>query len=142
VNKRYHLLRISAFIHVTEDEEKVMGSLQNLMGEELPDDIEVIETEGFHHNPIKYIVLDLTRSRDIKRVLTRWEGCEFWTKAKYNIDERLDDDLTYHVRIDKDRACQGELVLWKGGEAIDVQLKPATFPASREGAKEIILRGP
>lgn len=142
MEKRYHFLRIAAFIHATEDGEKVKGSLKNLLGEPLPDNIKVSETEGFHHNPITYIMVEFSRSRDIKRILLRWEECDFWIRSKEDIEDRLDEDLTYHVRMDKQMASEGELVLWSGGEAIDVQLKPATFPASREKALKIILEGP
>jgi RNA binding exosome subunit len=142
VQKRYHFLRISAFVHATEDEDKVRASIENLLGEPLPDDIKITSTEGFHHNPIIYMVLELIRSKDIRRILTRWEESDFWRKAKEDIEDRLDEDLTYHVRMDKQKACEGELALWKGGGAIDIQLKPATYPASRDGAIKIIIEGP
>jgi RNA binding exosome subunit len=142
VQKRYHFLKISVFIHATEDENKVRGSLENLLGEPPPVDIKIARTEGFHNNPIIYMVLELIRSKDIRRILSRWEECEFWIKAKEDIDDRLDEDLTYHVRLDKQKASEGELVLWESEGAIDIQLKPATYPASRDGALQIIIDGP
>jgi RNA binding exosome subunit len=142
VQKRYHFLKITVFVHATEDEEKIRGSLENLLGEPLPDDLEVTVTEGFHGNPIKIILLEYFRSRDIRRILSRWEDRDFWLDAKGDIDVRLDEDLTYHVRLDKQKACEGDLGLWRTGGAIDIQLKPATYPSSRNEALRIIENGP
>ena len=61
-------------------------------------------------------------------------------KALEQIDDRLDESLTFHMRLDKQKAYEGELSLWESGEAVKIRIKPATFPASREGALEILLK--
>ena len=142
MRKRYHLLRVAVFIHATEDEKKVRLSLENLLGEPLPEKMEVTSTEGFYHNPISIMIMEFTRSSDIWRIVSRWEECGFWIKAKDEVETRLDEDLTYHVRLDKQKACEGDLSLWTTGGAIDIQLKPATYPSSREEAIRIIKDGP
>lgn len=98
--------------------------------------------EGVHHNPIVYLSLEIKKERQIERILEKWERMDFWQEAKRDIDERLDDGLTYHVRVDKEKAYQGNIELWRGGESIEIRLKVATYPSSREGSMEIILQGP
>jgi len=142
VQKIYHFLRLTAFVQATEDREKVLISLRNVLGGEETGKVSENKAEGVFHNPITYLVVELDSNREIEKVIRAWETMEFWEKAKAQLDDRLDEDLVYHVRLDKQRAFTGEIALWNGGEAIEVQLKPATFPSSRERAADIILRGP
>ncbi|MGA1872983.1 MAG: RNA-binding domain-containing protein [Thermoplasmatota archaeon] len=142
MQKRYHFLRITAMVHATEDESKVLRSMEILIGGGLPVEIERREAEGIFHNPITYMVLELTGQKQIFSIVEKWESEEFWQLSKEHLEERMDEDLVYHVRVDKQKACLGELELWSKGEAIEIQLKPATYPSSREKAKAIIFKGP
>jgi len=142
VRKIYHFLRITAFVHATEDREKVLTAIYNVLGSEGIGEVTENKAEGVFHNPITYIVVELGSSREIEKIVKTWETMEFWKTAKDRIEDRLDEDLVYHVRLDKQKALTGDLSLWAGGGAIEIQLKPATFPSSREKAAGIILRGP
>ncbi len=142
VEKRYHFLKVTTFVQATEKIEKVKVALENLLGDLFEEKMEETHLEGVYDNPIIYISIDLNRARAIKSVLRKWECMDFWKQAKDQLEERLDEDLTFHLRVDKMKAYEGTLALWKGGEAIEMQLKPATFPSSRDGAKAIILDGP
>jgi len=142
VQKIYHFLRLTAFVHATEDREKVLGSIRNVLGGEELGKVSENRAEGVFHNPIVYLVVELDSNKEIEKVVRAWEAMEFWEKAKDRLDDRLDEDLVYHVRLDKQKASAGEIALWSGGEAIEVQLKPATFPSSRDKAADIILHGP
>ncbi|MGA1819453.1 MAG: RNA-binding domain-containing protein [Thermoplasmatota archaeon] len=140
--KIYHFLRITAFVHATEDSEKVLTAVSNILGGGVSGEITENRAEGIFHNPISYIVVEMGSSRRIESVVRKWEAMRFWKDAKEDLEDRLDEDLVYHVRLDKQKAFSGELSLWSGGEAVEVQLKPATFPSSRENAAAIILHGP
>jgi len=142
VARRYHELRVAAFVQATEDEGKVLQAISNLLQGEPPGEVRRSMAEGVHHNPIVYLSLEIKKERQIERILEKWERMDFWQEAKRDIDERLDDGLTYHVRVDKEKAYQGNIELWRGGESIEIRLKVATYPSSREGSMEIILQGP
>jgi RNA binding exosome subunit len=142
VPRRYHELRFSFFVQATEDEEKVLQAVSNVIGMEPLGGVHRSIAEGVHHNPILLLSVDLKKEKEIKTILKRLEGMDFWQDAKKKIEDRLDEDLVYHVRIDKEKAYRGEFELWTGGESIDVRLKVATYPSSREGSMNIILEGP
>jgi RNA binding exosome subunit len=142
VARRYHDLIVSAFVQATEDRAKVEKAMENLLGFPVADQLEVSIAEGVHNNPIEYITFRLKRERIIRQVIGRWEEMSFWQEAKKDLDDRMDEGLTYHVRVDKASAYQDDIRLWKGGEALDIKLKPATYPSSRSGAKTIIEQGP
>ncbi|MBN1389605.1 MAG: hypothetical protein JXA22_03075 [Candidatus Thermoplasmatota archaeon] len=139
MKKRYHCLRVITFVQSTEDRDKVIKAIKNVLSGELSGKVSTSSAEGVFKNPIEHIVVELTRAKDIERVVEKWSGMDFWTEAAARIEDRLDEDLVYHVRLDKEKAYLGDLVIWKKGEAIEVQLKPATFPVSREKAIETLL---
>jgi RNA binding exosome subunit len=142
VQKRYHFLKVSTFVNATEDMGKVKQALRNLLDHDIEEHLEVTELEGVHHNPIQYLTIEFKRARDIRRVLGTWESMDFWKNALLQVEDRLDEDLTFHVRVNKMEAFGGNILLWKEGEAIEIRLKPASFPASRDVAKQIIIDGP
>jgi RNA binding exosome subunit len=142
VPRFFHDLTINTFVHATEDREKVIIALENLLEEPPGDEIQEFDAEGVHSNPISNLVLSYKRERDIMRILSRWSLMDFWNEAMLQADQRLDDDQVFHIRIDKQKACLGEIFLFKGGEPIGIKLKIATYPRSRDGAMDILLRIP
>ncbi len=140
--RRYLELSIQAFINATEDPDKVMEALTNLLGEELPEKMEAEELEGAHGNPITLVRIGYRRERDISRILSRWDGMAFWKEAMERVEERLDEGLKMHVRVDKGSAYSGGIELWRRGGSIAIMLKVATYPSSRERALEILREGP
>lgn len=135
----FHEIRMEAFVQATEDEEKVLGALVSLSGEIEPGGIERMETEGVHSNPIIVLRLRVRKEREIREILERWKGMKFWKESFSDVDDRLDEELVFHVRVDKSSCLEGEPSLWKGGEAIDIRLKIAAYPASRDRARSTLM---
>lgn len=133
-------MKITTFMQATEDRQKVIEAVKNVMIGEIPVEISFSNAEGIFHNPIEQISAELNRSRDIERIVTAWSRMRFWSIAASRIEDRLDENMVYHIRLDKQKAYNGEFSLWNGGEAVELQLKPATFPISREKAVETILQ--
>ena len=140
--RRYIELSLQTFINATEDPEKVMVAIVNLVGEELQDNVEMEELEGVSGNPITLVKIPYRRERDITRILKRWYGMSFWKEGLEQLEERLVESLDMHVRVDKGSAYKGEVELWKSGPSISIVLKVATYPSSRERALEILREGP
>ncbi len=138
MEKIYHDLRVETLVQATEDREKVILAIQNLLGSDKIGEMEFFPSEGVFDNPIELMILTIKRQRDIKEVLNRWKDKDFWRNALDAMEERLDEDNTFHVRVDKDSAFEGEPVIWVSGGSIQIRLKVATFPASREGSLKIL----
>lgn len=114
-----------------------MIALSNLIGE-LPGEIMENEVEGIHHNPIIGLAISVKKEKEIRRIIAGWKAMDFWRGAVEQKEERLDNSQIFHVRIDKEAAYEGDLRPWKGGEAVEIKLKIATFPTSREAALKVL----
>ncbi|MGA1822804.1 MAG: RNA-binding domain-containing protein [Thermoplasmatota archaeon] len=140
MEKKYHEIEVETFVQATEDEEKVIEAVSNIIGIGIPEDLEIVETEGSHGNPIGMVSYSFRRKRDIEGILEGFRGKDFMKEALSQVEERLDESLTFHMRLDKQMAYLGELRLWESGEAVKIRMKPATFPASREEAVRILMQ--
>jgi RNA binding exosome subunit len=142
VARRFHELKVESFVQATEDEARVMVAIRNLVGTR--GELERIEIEGVHSNPLIMLTVKVHREREILEVLEIITKMEFWDKAMAGMDDRLDDDQVFHVRVDKSSTYLGIPVLWDGGEAIELKLKIATYPTSRNDAIKVLkeLRNP
>ncbi|OYT43810.1 hypothetical protein B6U90_06530 [Thermoplasmatales archaeon ex4484_6] len=135
----FHEIRMDAFVQATEDEEKVLRALVSLCGGIEAGGIERMETEGVHSNPIIILRVRVRKEREIRELLERWKGMKFWRESFNDVEDRLDGDLVFHVRVDKSSCLEGEPSLWKSGEAIDIRLKIAAYPASRDRARSTLM---
>jgi hypothetical protein len=138
VVKRYHDLRVESLVQATEDRTKVLESITNIIGSLKDVEPEIHQTEGVHGNPIELIIFDIKKQRQIEKILDELVVKSFFQKALGSMEERLDDNNTFHLRVDKGSALKGEPRLWTGGPSIQIRLKVATFPSSREGSLEIL----
>jgi hypothetical protein len=61
------------------------------------------------------------------------------------LEQRIDEDGFFYIRVDKQQAYLGELKLISGGDGIVLKVKITTYPLKRdkvlEAAKELILNG-
>jgi RNA binding exosome subunit len=137
VARRFHELSAETFVQATEDEEKVGEAVRNLLGGETAA-IEITRAEGVHGNPILILNVAVRKEREIEEILRYWKGKSFFLEALDRSDERLDDDLVFHMRVGKSSAYEGEPQLWTEGESIRIKLKIAAYPSSRESAMEVL----
>ena len=144
LNRSVATVKASVFSHATEDETKVEKALKNAILSE-GGKMSSRRLSGYYKDPIKIMTVKVTRSRDASQVLKATiQALSSLDRLRVldEIEDRTDDAGNLYIRLDKQKASDGELVLWDGGEAIDIQLKPATYPASRDVALRIISEGP
>jgi hypothetical protein len=129
---------VSAFVHATEEKDKVMKAMAILT----PKGVEVnaTELEGYHGNPISLLECRIAK----KAVLREWwvglaekldAGIE---RIRLDLPENIDDSCRLYLRFDKQRAYSGELVLTVGEDVVHVRLKVVTWPARREAAVSLV----
>ncbi len=130
---------VSAFVHATEEESKVLDGLKVL----LPEDVEVRRrrTKGHHGNPIS-VLSAMIRKRGLLREFQRRLMAGLCAGEKEKLVEvaveRVGEDCRLYLRFDKQLAYRGGLVLTEGGDAIHVRLKVAVYPAKREVAIKVL----
>jgi len=136
---------VSAVVYATEDREKVALAMATIF----PFEFEIVsyQAKGHFGNPIEYLEVEITKRKQIK---------EFWNnlinllgdQREYiinTLEDRIDDQGHLHIRIDKQKAYLGEVVVTEGGDAVVVKAKLVTYPAKREKivefAKEVLEKG-
>jgi hypothetical protein len=138
-------ISLYATVHSTEDPEKVAEAIANLVPFEF--EIQVSKAEGHFGNPLEFLEVQIKRQREVK---------EFWNSFLEKIGNqreellrelhlRVDDDGIFHLRVDKQQAYLGRVLLISRGDGIVVRVKITTYPLKRESvlkaAKNLVLEG-
>ncbi|GAB6136046.1 RNA-binding protein [Thermococcus prieurii] len=135
---RAHHVRLTTFIHATEDEDKVLEAIGTFIPEEIDDEdvhFDIEETTGFFGNPIKVVNVEIKRSRAVRTFLKHFKGLLDENARRYileNLDEKVDDEGTLYVRFNKQKAYLGEVEVDEGGDTIQVKIKVKAFPMRKE----------
>lgn len=132
-----HRVSFRAFVSVTEDEERVRRAL----GIFVPlDYIESSTVKGHYGNEIVILEADLRRREGLgffgilKEQLSQIE----MNRLRGEVEIRTDEDCKFHLRLDKQAAFQGLVRLTNSGDAIDVTVHVATYPARYEEAVRVM----
>ena len=127
----FHWIRLRAFVYATEEREKVLEAMRNVMD----GDVRISHAEGAYGDPIEIIEMSGKRDRDARSIISTMNESD--RKSLFDtLDERTDDDSIFHFRLDRQEAYLGKLRLASGGDVIGVELKLESYPASRERALE------
>jgi len=136
---------VSAMVHSTEDREKVAEAMATLFPFEF--EIVSIPAKGHFGNPIEYLEVEIAKKKQIK---------EFWNHfmellgeqkmfVLNTLENRIDDEGFFYIRVDKQKAYLGEVELTEGGDAIVVKAKLVTYPRRKEKlvefARELVEKG-
>lgn len=127
----FHYLDLRTFCYATEHEERVEEALRML----LPPDTEIERSRSSGHHGDRIIVLTvrLERANEMRHVLERLTGAEGFDRVLARLTDRVDEDCAFFVRIDKQRAFEGDVTF---GQGIQLRGKVEAYPASREAAIE------
>ena len=135
---RAHHVRLTTFIHATEDEDKVLEAIGTFIPEEIDDEdvhFDVEETTGFFGNPIKVVNVEIKRSKAVRAFLKHFRELLDENARRYileNLDEKVDDEGTLYVRFNKQKAYLGEVEVDEGADVIQVRIKVKAFPMRKE----------
>jgi RNA binding exosome subunit len=136
---------VRAFVHATESEEKVREILLNL----LPEGTRITSTRlrGHFGNPIITLGADLLQEGQALELWRRiYAGLSGVQNLVQELGRRMEGSSLY-LRLDKQVAAEGRIVLTEGGDAIHIRLRlggsPSQSPEERirllvlEAQKEI-----
>ena len=145
VSVKIERITVSTVVYSTEDREKVALAISTIFPFEF--EIRSSRAKGHFGNPIEYLEVEIKRKGKIRK---------FWNnliellgdQRRYivnTVENRIDDQGNLYIRIDKQRAYLGDVVLTETGDAILIKVKLVTYPSRRdrivEFAREIVEKG-
>lgn len=142
--KLAHQIKLSVFIHEEEDREKIFQKLISLVPFNLKEEkIKLNEDTaiGFNNKKIKTYEIVLEKDRHINGFLEKLkeslnqEQKELLLKQA---ESRLDDELHFFIRLDKEKLLNDEFWITDSGNCFHVRISIAAFPAKREKALEVL----
>lgn len=125
-------IKVSSVVHSTEDREKVGEAIATLFPFEF--EIFVNKAKGHYGNPLEYLEVEIKKSSEIKRFWNNFLKLigEQVKELVENIEDRVDDQNVLHIKVDKQKAYLGNVVLSHGGDPIAIKVKLVTYPAKRD----------
>lgn len=144
MNLRAHHVRLTAFVQATESEERVLEAMSALIPGDIPEEdvlLDVEEVRGFFGNPIKVINVEIKRSRAVRAFLRHFRELLSEGDREYlleHLDEKVDEEGTFYVRFNKQRAYLGEAEVDEGPDVVQVRVKVKAFPLRREAVVKAI----
>lgn len=130
---------VRAFVHGTEDEERVVAALVDVLGRagdpQMRGRLTRSRIRAHHGGEILSYEAVLRTPKDLRAFFEGLRAASGVAPAlRAEFDDRLDADRVLHFRLDQQEAIGGRRVLGSGGDAFDVQVKFATQPGEpRQG---------
>ena len=139
----FHWVKVKAVCYATEDENLIHDVMEELTGIEDDDCFDIDVSEGLHGNPITVIDANLSHNKEYER-LFRNIGEGPLSSVLDQIEDRVDDDCILYMRLDKQKAVQGNYEISHTGDVISITAKIVAHPAKKEiavkNAKEYLTR--
>jgi len=127
----FHYVDLRTFCYATEDEKRVEAALRTYLPEECELDRQV--TTGHHGDRIVVLSARLENADDVRYVLDRLVALPDYDTFLDELDERVSEDCSLYLTLDKQAAFRGEA---RQGNGITLRGKVEAYPAKREAAVE------
>ena len=125
----FHYVDLRAFCYATEDEKRVEGALRTYLPAEYP--IERATSEGHYGDRIVVLSARVENADDVRHVLSQVATLSDIDDVKSELDDRVDDNCSFFLTLDKQAAFRGEA---RRGDGITLRAKVEAYPAKREHA--------
>jgi hypothetical protein len=127
----FHYVDLRTFCYATEDENRVEAALRTF----LPEETEVTrqESEGHHGDRIVVLSARVENADEMRHVLSVLSGMADIDRVLDELDDRVNDDCSLFLRLDKQAAHRGEVAL---GEGLTLRAKVEAYPAKQAAAVE------
>jgi RNA binding exosome subunit len=127
----FHYIDLRAFCYATEDDKRVEQALRTYLPEDF--EIERATSEGHHGDRILILSTRVENADEMRHVLSKVAELPDSDDLLDELDERVDDNCSLFLRLDKQAAYRGEAEL---GEGITFRAKVEAYPAEKETAVE------
>ena len=131
----FHWIRVQTFSYATERKDLLEETMAELLGtDELEEDI----SESEHGNCMTIIEKRLTHQKEFTTLFQNI-GKEICDWLIEDVDNRVDEDCVFYLRLDKQAAVQGRYEVAHHGDVIAVTGKLQAHPAKKEAAVQTML---
>ena len=125
----FHYIDLRTFCYATEDEKRVEEALRQFLPEEF--EIDRVENTGHHGDRIVILSARVETADGMRVVLDQLAALDSIDRVLEELDERVDDNCSFFLRLDKQAAFNGLVRL---GEGITFRAKVEAYPAKHEKA--------
>ncbi len=142
--KHLHNVVISVFAKEDENIEKIKEALISLVPFNLEDEKVVLKQKtaiGFGEKKIQIFEIQIKKQKHLKLFLENFILHLSEKQKKRMIaqkESRLDEDLHFFIRLDKEKLLEGGYFIIDGGNCFHIKMSIAVFPAKRQSALAII----
>ena len=130
----FHWLRIETFCYATEKEDLVSETFRQIAG---TDEFQTDVSESEHGNQMLILQHMITKQRDMDALFQRL-GKDLLQNFLDDMENRIDDDCVFYMRLDKQKAVCGEYEISHGGDVISITAKIMAHPAKKEVALNVM----
>ena len=114
------------FVHATEDKEKVLKALLEVLPEDLRKEVRIEEErlEGHYGNPIIKLTIRVEGEdapRVLEYMLSRLSAADRQLLAA-SLEDRVDKDGTLYFRVSKQEAYKGNLYVYEADDVIRISV--------------------
>ena len=127
----FHYIDLRTFCYATEDEKRVEDAIRAFLPEEF--ELDRMENTGHHGDRIVVLSARVENADDMRHILDRLAELDDIDRVMDELDERVDDNCSFFLRLDKQAAFQDEIRL---GGGITLRAKVEAYPAKHEAAVE------
>jgi hypothetical protein len=127
----FHYIDLRTFCYATEDEKRVEEAIRAFLPEEF--DLDRMENTGHHGDRIVVLSARVENADAMRHILDRLAELDDIDRVMDELDERVDDNCSFFMRLDKQAAFQDEIRL---GDGITLRAKVEAYPAKHEAAVE------
>ena len=127
----FHYIDLRTFCYATEDEKRVEDALRAFLPEEF--ELDRMENTGHHGDRIVVLSARVETADEMRYILDRLAELDDIDRILAEIDERVDDNCSFFLRLDKQAAFKNTIALGKG---ITLRAKVEAYPAKHDAAVE------
>ena len=130
----FHWVRVQTFCYATERQDLIEDTLKELLG-----DIEFEEeiTESEHGNTMMILETRITKQREFADLFSKL-GNDILDYILDEIENRVDEDDMFYLRLDKQKAVQGVYEVAHHGDVISIFGKVQAHPARKDVAVQVL----
>lgn len=144
--KQLHKVLINVFCKEREDESLILEKLKSLIPLDLEKEkiyVKRTSAEGFSNKKIRIFEIELKKEAHTNGFLDDFLGKlsdEQKEMLHRQAESRLDDNLDFFIRLDKEKLLNNEFFITHSGNCFHIKLHIAAFPAKKAVALDIVKK--